>query len=135
MNVSNTTIDTFIDNDNDTSPDWELPGDEQTKATYYNLILWLPFVIIPVWILLYRIVTYGWKYYKVSIPHVLSTCSQHSSYPKTRPGQPDKTLLSFLALTHSWNCNSPSPTTMSNWPKSRKSKKSKIKSENGRRKC
>ena len=58
---NDTILDDDYPGDNDTSPIWELPGDEATKSTYYNLILWLPFILIPSCIILSRIIHYAFK--------------------------------------------------------------------------
>lgn len=47
-------------------PDIDLGGDENTRNNTYNLILWLPFILIPSSILLVRCIKYSYRYLKVS---------------------------------------------------------------------
>lgn len=51
---------------NDTSGDEVITigGDESSKERFYNLILWLPFVLIPLSIIFVRVIKLTWKIYR-----------------------------------------------------------------------
>jgi hypothetical protein len=67
-------IPTFT-NDTDT-PDIDIGGDEHTRNHYYNLILWLPFVLIPAIILFVRCIKYAYRFYKVRESFLVGASSE-----------------------------------------------------------